>query len=240
VFKDTDGSAYFKGSKIQPASVAEVVPRKSAKPNSHNSHNPVKTLKAGLQAGIQTIKNKFGPGTKSSGSSRRVSSRGSSGSHGSSSLTARQKRKLFNFKDVPHGVNGVGLRKHSFREKHHGLVSKFVNANAKVTLVIVVDTFLGPRGRPSRMKGDTRKRGSRESEINIKGLKHKNLFVFDEKGKRLFPSSGSRSSGSSSRRHPSSGSSRNKAKGGKERRPSMMDKVKEKVAGFKNKLTKSK
>jgi len=202
-FGDADGSAYFRGNKIDPKSVAEVPPKKTAG-KKHKLSGSIKGSRSG-----------------SSGSSSRSSSRSSSSRHGSS-VDERLKRPLFNFRTVPRGFNAVGIRKVSFRNKHFNLVRRFVNANAKVTLVIVIDKFVGPKGRPSKKHHD-RRRGHKQSEFNIDHIQHNNLFVYDEAGKKLFPNKGSSSSSGS--RRPASGSrgSADKAKG----KGGMMDKLKQ-------------
>jgi len=59
----------------------------------------------------------------------------------------------------------------------------FANSNKDKNLVIVVDVFLGPNGR--RVNG--RLRGHKKTAIDIEGVRHGNLFVFNAAGKQLFP-----------------------------------------------------
>jgi len=142
------GSAYFNRGKLNLRTVAEVPPKTAAK-----KHHSIRML------------TKLGGKTKSS------SGTSGSGSGSKTHLTERQKRPLFNFKTVPHDVTEVGIRKRSFRNKHHGLLSKFANAHPKIRVILVVNT-----------------RGPKPSETNLRGLKHNNVFMFSaEHNTQVFP-----------------------------------------------------
>jgi len=184
VFGDADGSAYFKVNKILPDTVAEVPPRKKApirKPHTGSSRSAQShRFRAPF---LDDLKKKLGPKKPDS---RRPDSHRSSSSRSQSVTNPRHRRKLFNFNSVPAGVTGVGLRKHNFGTKHHSLLVRFCNSHAKITTVIVVDKFIGPKGRPSKKGGD-RRRGNKQSDLRIVGLKHKNLFVFNDKFEQVFP-----------------------------------------------------
>lgn len=196
VFGDADGSAYFKGNKILPHTVAEVPPRKKPARKSSSSQRSVSSHTASSHRFREPLPflGKGRPDPKRKSVSSHVSS------HRSSASNPRYRRPLFNFNTVPTGVTGVGLRKHAFGTKHHHLLVKFCNNHRKVTTVILVDKFVGPNGRPSK-KDKSLKRGHKQSNVDIKGLLHKNLFIFNDKFEQIFPakkgSSSSSKSGSS-------------------------------------------
>jgi len=189
IFGDADGSAAFDGDKVKEDTIAEVAPKLhkkhshsgSGKSHSHKSHSHLS-----------------GPHSHHSGShSHKLSSKlkskheKHSGSKKDSKEEAleneRHKRALFNFKDVPAGTDSIVLRKHHFSRKHHGLVAKFANSHEHTHLILVVDAFVSPRGRPSKKLGDKKKRGHKVSDAGLKGVAHKNVFIFDDKGRQLFP-----------------------------------------------------
>jgi len=202
IFGDADGSALFEGKKVLTHTIAEVPPKekkhshhsKLSHLSKHSASQKLKDLKHSKESKHESKKSPF---------AKLVHSHHSSSSASGSSNNPRFKRPLFNFKDVPKPADSVVIRKHHFALKHHALVKKFVNKHSKAQLVVVVDAFVSPLGRRSKKHGDKKKRGHKKSDTNINGILHKNLFVFDDKGKQLYPkdshSSSSSSSGSKSK-----------------------------------------
>jgi len=194
IFGDADGSAGFKGQRVLEHTVAEVPAKKHG--SSSSSSGSSRSSSSGSRSGTKKEKVLGKLAQKLNKKHKKEKKEKHSSKKEEAKKSPRTQRPLFNFKTSPLGADSVVLRKHHFSLKHHKLVSSFANKNEKVHLVLVVDAFVSPRGRPSKKHGDKKKRGHRKSDVNIQGLHHHNVFIFDDKGKQLFPKSGSSSSSS--------------------------------------------
>jgi len=209
LFGDADGSALFKNAQVVEESVAEVPAPDDAKllakfaksKNSHSSRSHSSKLSSSAR-GTPTLPGQAPPpppgrappvpGSRSSRSSSGESQVDPQTFGDNVSIeehSKRMKRRVFNFKNLPNGADSVVIRKHHVVKKHHSLLVGFANTHSKVQLVLVVDDFKGPAGRPHQHKHKVgKKRGHKESDTSFTGVKHHNLFVFNEKGGQLFPS----------------------------------------------------